>query len=63
MVSRGSQNLTVEFLLYLPFQVFINVLSVHTAFYMWGLRDKLSLGVKFLCFEPQSGNVNCTRYR
>lgn len=63
MVSRGSQNPTVEFLLYLPFQVFMNMLSVQTTFYEWGLRDRSSLGVEFLCLEPQPGNVSYTRYR
>lgn len=60
MASRGHQNHPVMSLLYLSFQVFMNILSVQTTFYVWGLRDKLSLGMEFLCLLPQLGNVNYT---
>lgn len=61
MASGSHQNHPVAFLLYLSFQVFMNILSVQTTFYVWGLRDKLSLGMEFLCLLPQPGNLNYTR--
>lgn len=47
----------------MSFQASMNILCVQTTFYVWGLRDKSSLGVEFLCLEPQPGNVSYTRYR